>query len=456
MKRVLIANRGEIALRAIKACRSLGIEAVSVYSTADAASPHVFAADQSICIGPHSAAESYLNQTALIQTALASGCDAVYPGYGFLAENADFAEACSQAGLIFVGPDAEAIRSMGDKAVARKTVQRLGVPVVPGSPGVVETLDVARPIAEEIGYPLLIKASAGGGGRGMRVVRDPADFDGLFKQAHAEAEAAFGNGELYLERFFDRVRHIEIQVFGDAHGNSTHLWERDCSVQRRHQKLIEEAPSPALDTETRLQMAQAAVTIVDGIGYCNAGTIEFIYDVERAEFFFIEMNTRIQVEHPVTEMLTGTDLVAEQLRVAAGEPLSLPQPDKLPTGSVIEWRICAEDPEADFVPRPGRITLMERPDGPEVRFDTHVYPDYQIPPFYDSMIGKLIVCGKDRAAALEASAHALKSLRIEGVPTTIPFHVEVLNHPAFRDGGVHTRWVENEFRDGRSAAGELT
>ncbi|KAA3621675.1 MAG: acetyl-CoA carboxylase biotin carboxylase subunit [Proteobacteria bacterium] len=445
MRKVLIANRGEIALRAIRACRKNGLSSVAVYSTADAASPHVFAADEAVCIGPQSPRDSYLVADNLIETALGTGCDAVYPGYGFLAENADFAEQCVRRGLVFVGPQAESIRLMGDKASARKTVERLGVPVVPGSPNAFTSLDAARPAAEEIGFPLLIKASAGGGGRGMRVARSLDEFDRLFEQANAEAEAAFGNGELYLERFFDRVRHIEIQVFGDSHGGARHLWERDCSVQRRHQKLVEEAPSPVLGNATRRQMAEAALAIVEGIGYRNAGTIEFIYDMASGEFFFIEMNTRIQVEHPVTEMLTHTDLVAEQFRVAAGKRLRLPPLKRLPRGSFIEWRICAEDPANNFMPAAGRVKALERPDGPGVRFDTHVYPGYEIPPYYDSMIGKLIAGGDNRKQAISNSAHALRALVIDGVKTTIPFHLDILAHEDFLDGSIHTRWIEDQL-----------
>lgn len=445
MKRVLIANRGEIAVRAIHACRKEGLESVAVYSEADAASPHVFAADEAVCIGPPAAQQSYLMTAFILEVARGKECDAIYPGYGFLSENAEFADACHRQGVTFVGPSANSIRTMGSKAVARQTVEKLGVPVVPGSEAAFTNVTAAREVADEVGFPLLIKASAGGGGRGMRVARSMRDFDRLFVQANAEAEAAFGNGELYLERFFDQVRHIEIQVFGDRHGNSRHLWERDCSVQRRHQKLIEEAPSPALDPPTRERMAESALAIVDGIGYENAGTVEFIYDIESGEFFFIEMNTRIQVEHPVTEMLTGTDLVREQLRVAAGERLSLPQALSLPSGSFIEWRICAEDPCRNFAPTPGRIRHLQRPDGPSVRFDTHVYTGYQIPPFYDSMIGKLIVCGKDRNEALANSEHALRALIIEGVASTVPFHLDVLRHEDFAEGNIHTRWVEEIF-----------
>ncbi len=454
MKRVLIANRGEIALRAARACRKNGLETVAVYSTADAASPHVFAADRSVCIGPPPAKSSYLSQSALLEAAAATACDAIYPGYGFLAENAAFVDACEARGLKFIGPSAQAIRTMGDKSMARESVARLGVPVVPGSRDVLTTVAEARRAAEKIGFPILIKATAGGGGRGMRIARGPGDFDSLFVQAGSEAAAAFGNGALYLERFMDRVRHIEIQVFGDSHGNYRHLWERDCSVQRRHQKMIEEAPSPVLEDATRRQMTEAAVAIAEAIRYENAGTVEFVYDISSGRFFFIEMNTRIQVEHPVTEMITGADLVVEQLRVAAGRRLSLPARKARPGASAIEFRICAEDPSRDFAPCPGRILSIERPDGAEVRFDSHVYPGYEVPPFYDSMIGKLIVSGESRHDALANAARALLGMKIDGVPTTIPFHRRVLRDPRFVSAEVHTRWVEQELMK-EDASGEV-
>ncbi len=446
MKKILIANRGEIALRAIRACRKNGLTSVAVYSTADAASPHVFAADEAYCIGPPAPRESYLVGDNLIETAAASGCDGVYPGYGFLAENADFADECARRGLVFIGPSGQAIRQMGDKAHARETARRLGVPVVPGSPGAYESLDAARAAAGEVGFPMLIKASAGGGGRGMRVARSADEFDDVFTQANAEAQAAFGNGELYLERYFDRVRHIEIQVFADRHGNAQHLWERDCSVQRRHQKLVEEAPSPVLDNTVRKEMAEAALAIVTGIGYENAGTVEFIYDMESRKFFFIEMNTRIQVEHPVTEMFTNTDLVSEQLRVAAGKRLRLPRLKRLPRGAFIEWRICAEDPSDRFMPSVGRITSIARPAGPSLRFDTHAYPGYDVPPYYDSMIGKLIVGGDNRKAAIDRSRHALRTLDIGGIKTTTSFHLDLIDHQDFIDSAIYTRWVEERLR----------
>lgn len=442
MRKVLIANRGEIALKAVRAARRCGLETVAVHSTVDAAGAHVFAADEAVCIGGPAPRDSYLRGDTLIEAALARGCQAIYPGYGFLAENADFAEACAAAGLIFVGPDPATIRLMGDKARARETAARLGVPVVPGSPGAFTDLAAARPHVDAIGFPMLVKASAGGGGRGMRVVPDRDRFDRLFTQASGEAEAAFGDGSLYMERFFDRVRHIEVQIFGDSHGNARHLWDRDCSVQRRHQKLVEEAPATLLPDAVRRDMAEAALKLVRGTRYRNAGTIEFIYDMASREFFFIEMNTRIQVEHPVTERLTGTDLIAQQFRVAAGAPLDLPETDAPPPGCYVEWRICAEDAARGFIPTPGRITALDLPTGPDVHFESHVYPGYEISPYYDSMIGKLIVGGCDRAEALENSRHALRALRIEGIATTIPFHLSLLETTNFRENQIHTRWIE--------------
>jgi acetyl-CoA carboxylase biotin carboxylase subunit len=446
VKRILIANRGEIALRAIRACRKLGHEAVAVHSTADRGAAHVWAADRAVCIGPPPAAQSYLNMPALIEAARGSGCDAVYPGYGFLSEKAAFAQACVEAGLTFVGPSAEAIAVMGDKAAARRTAKALGVPVVPGSEGGFTDPAAAADAAAAIGFPLLLKASAGGGGRGMRVVREPAAFEAAFHQATAEAEAAFGNCEIYLERFFDRVRHVEIQVFGDAHGNCQHLWERDCSVQRRHQKLVEEGPSPVLDEERRRAMADAALTIARGIGYTNAGTVEFIYDLDSRDFFFIEMNTRIQVEHPVTEMLTGVDLVAEQLRVAAGEALSFAAAPPTVSGHVIEWRINAEDGDQGFCPSPGRITRWRPPEGPGIRFDSHAFEGYTVSPFYDSMLGKLVVAGTDRDDAIKRSAAALARFEAEGIATTIPFHRRLLARTEFLRAELHTRWIDERLQ----------
>jgi acetyl-CoA carboxylase biotin carboxylase subunit len=445
MKRVLIANRGEIALRAIRACRKNGLETVAVFSTADGNSPHVWAADYAVCIGPPPPAASYLDGATIIETATHTRCDAVYPGYGFLSERASFAQSCAEAGLVFVGPSPESIAAMGDKAEARKHVAALGIPVVPGSPGAFTDARAAGVAAASIGFPLLLKASAGGGGRGMRVASDSATFGTLFEQASAEAQAAFGNGEIYLERYFPRVRHIEVQVFGDHHGTYRHFWERDCSVQRRHQKLVEEAPSPVLDAAQRKQITDAAVAILAAMRYRNAGTIEFIFDMETGQYFFIEMNTRIQVEHPVTEMLTGHDLVSEQLRIAAGKKLSIAPTLEVPGGAVIEWRICAEDPARKFLPTPGTVHGWPRFGGPGIRFDTHVYDGYAVPPYYDSMLGKLIVAGADRDEAMARSAAALAECDISGISTTVPFHRALLQHPAFARGEIHTRWVEQEL-----------
>lgn len=445
MRRVLVANRGEIALRAIRACRQLSLESIAVFSTADANSSHRWAADQAICIGPPPPKASYLNAAALIETAMALKCDAVYPGYGFLAENSAFAKSCSESGLTFIGPDSECIARMGDKVAARRAAAANGIPVVPGSDRGFNSAEAAEAVADDIGFPQLLKASGGGGGRGMRVVTRPDEFRSQFEQASAEAQAAFGNGEIYLERFFPKVRHIEIQVFGDKHGNYVHLGERDCSVQRRHQKLVEEAPSPVLDYATRRQMTDAATALVRALKYVNAGTVEFIYDTASGKFFFIEMNTRIQVEHPVTEMVTGTDLIREQFRVAAGEKLSF--------GSIfaegrtaIEFRVNAEDAAQDFRPSPGTVKRWRPPSGSNVRVDSHVYENYAVPPYYDLMLAKLIVSGADRAAALEAAKFALAQFQVSGLKTVIPFHTEIVQRPEFIRGDVHTRWVEESFQ----------
>ncbi len=445
MERVLIANRGEIALRAIRACRRLSLETVAVHSTADVNSPHIWAAGRAICIGPPPPKASYLRADALLEVARRTGCDAVYPGYGFLSEKSEFAAQCAEAGVTFVGPRADAIALMGDKVAARRTAAALGIPVVPGSDaGFVNAVD-AKPFAHDIGFPLLLKASGGGGGRGMRIVSRPEEFTTLFGQAAAEAEAAFGQREVYLERFFPHVHHIEIQVFGDRHGGAVQLWERDCSVQRRHQKLVEEAPSPILRQATRREMAEAALALVRALNYENAGTVEFIFDLESGHFFFIEMNTRIQVEHPVTEMLTGTDLVVEQFRVAAGERLSLTTPPEPNGRSAIEFRVNAEDAAEGFRPVPGTLTTWRPPTGTALRLDTHVYEGYRIPTFYDSMLGKLIVTGGCRADALATAHSALRRFEVAGVPTTIPFHAELLTRREFVNGAVHTRWVDNHF-----------
>lgn len=446
LKTVLIGNRGEIALRVIRACRAEGVATVAVYSDSDQNSPHVWAADRAVRIGPAPASQSYLRPEVLVHVAQATGCDAIHPGYGFLSERSDFAEMCRKEGLTFVGPSPEVIALMGDKAEARRTAMRLGVPVVPGSEDAFDDSAKAAGAAAAVGFPLLLKARAGGGGRGMRVARDPDSFASLFVQARGEAEAAFGDGGIYLERFVERVRHIEVQVFGDCHGNVHHVWERDCTVQRRHQKLVEESPSPVLDDRLRGEVCAAAEKLARGIGYVGAGTVEFIYDPTSHAFYFIEMNTRIQVEHPVTEMLTGLDLVREQLRVAAGAPLSFAEGAPLGRGHVIEFRINAEDPARGFMPCPGTIAGWRPPQIADIRFDSHVYPGYAIPPHYDSLLGKLIVRGEDRADTLARAGRALAAFGAEGVATTLPFHRELVAHRDFVENRVHTRWVESEWR----------
>ncbi len=446
MRRVLVANRGEIALRAIRASRQLGLQSVAVYSTADANSAHRWAADEAICIGPPPPKASYLNAGALIEVARSRGCDAIYPGYGFLSENSSFASQCVEAGLTFVGPHAEAIARMGDKATARQTAASLGIPVVPGSKDAFTAAAEADNIAKEIGFPLLLKASGGGGGRGMRVVANAEEFAAKFDQAAAEAQAAFGNPAIYLERFFSEVRHVEIQVFGDSHGNYVHLGERDCSVQRRHQKLIEEAPSPVIDQTTRREMAEAATALVRALEYVNAGTVEFIYDAASGKFFFIEMNTRIQVEHPVTELVTGTDLVQEQFRVAAGEPLSFGS--TFADGrAAIEFRVNAEDAAQDFRPSPGTLKRWSPPNGRNIRVDSHAYENYAVPPYYNSLLAKLIVVGADRKAAIETAKSALARFQVAGITTTIPFHAYLLQQAEFTRAEIHTRWIEDNFRN---------
>ncbi|HSJ62615.1 MAG TPA: acetyl-CoA carboxylase biotin carboxylase subunit [Gemmatimonadaceae bacterium] len=439
-KKVLIANRGEIALRVIRACRELGVQTVAVYSEADRESLHVRFADDDVCIGPPPARDSYLRIPRLIAAAEITGADAIHPGYGFLAENAEFAETCAASNITFIGPTADQIRVMGDKAAARRAMADVGVPVVPGTPGPVEEPDEALACAREIGFPVIIKAAAGGGGKGMRVANDPDDFARAFQLARSEALSAFGNGEVYVEKYLARPRHIEFQILGDRHGHVIHLGERDCSVQRRHQKLIEEAPSPAMTHDLRERMGEAAVRGAKAIDYVGAGTIEMLLD-ENGEFFFMEMNTRIQVEHPVTEMLTGIDLVKEQIRVAAGEPLSVSELPML-RGHVIECRVNAEDPARNFQPSPGKIDVFHPPGGPGVRLDTHAYAGYTVPPFYDSLIAKLICQGRDRHEALGRMQMALDSFIVEGVTTTIPFLARVIAQPEFQRGEVDTKFLE--------------
>jgi acetyl-CoA carboxylase biotin carboxylase subunit len=445
VKRVLVANRGEIAVRIIRACRALGLETVAVYSEADRGALAARLADRAVCIGPARAAQSYLSIGAVIAAARGTGCDAVHPGYGFLAENAEFAERCAAFGLTFVGPPPDVIRLMGDKIGARRFVGKLGVPTVSGTDTPLESADEAQHAAERVGYPLLLKAAAGGGGRGMRVVHAAAALPAAFESARAEAQAAFGDGRLYVERFLDRVRHVEIQVLGDVHGATVHLGDRDCSLQRRHQKLIEEAPAPALESRLRGAIAEAAVTIARQAGYVGVGTIEFLVDTARAGYYFLETNTRIQVEHPVTEMVTGIDLVAAQLRVAAGEPLALAQSDVRVRGHAIECRINAESPDADFRPSPGTITDWQPPAGDGIRVDTHCHRGYTVSPFYDSLLAKLIAFGDDRETARRRLRDALDRFVVEGVATTIAFHRRILDAPEFAGADVHTRWVEESF-----------
>ncbi|MFM8781311.1 MAG: acetyl-CoA carboxylase biotin carboxylase subunit [Gemmatimonadota bacterium] len=444
-RKVLIANRGEIALRVVRACRELGVETVAVYSEADRESLHVRFADDDVCIGPAPARESYLRIPRLIAAAEIAGADAIHPGYGFLAENAEFAETCAASGITFIGPTPHQIRTMGDKAAARAAMIANDVPVVPGSPGPVEDVDEALAVAEQMGFPVIIKAAAGGGGKGMRVARDADDFARSFQLARSEALSAFGNGSVYVETYLERPRHVEFQILGDTHGNVIHLGERDCSVQRRHQKLVEEAPCPVMTPALREQMGAAAVKGAKAIDYVGAGTIEMLLDSD-GSYYFMEMNTRIQVEHPVTEMLTGVDLVKEQIRVAAGLPLSVTQTPEL-RGHVIECRINAEDPARNFQPGPGKIEVFHMPGGNGIRVDTHAYAGYTVPPYYDSMIAKLIVHGKDRAEAIAKMRFALESFVIQGVPTTIPFLGTLMQHPHFARGDVHTKFLEQEGAD---------
>jgi acetyl-CoA carboxylase biotin carboxylase subunit len=439
-KKILIANRGEIALRIISACRELGIKTVAIYSEADRDALHVRYADEDVCVGPFPSAASYLNISSIISAAEITEADAIHPGYGFLSENAYFAEILHDCNIAFIGPSPEAIRKMGDKSVARKTVAAAGVPTVPGSPGPLESVDEALPWARKAGYPVILKASAGGGGRGMRVARDERELASAFDTARAEAEKAFGNAEVYMEKYLESPRHIEFQVFGDSHGNLRHLGERECSIQRRHQKLIEEAPSPALDEGLRKRMGAAAVAAARAVNYTNAGTIEFLLDPD-GRFYFMEMNTRLQVEHPITEEVTALDLVKEQIAVAAGAPLSFADREMTPRGHAIEFRINAEDP-VTFAPSPGRIASFHAPGGLGVRVDTAAYQGYVIPPHYDSLIAKLIVWGRNRMEAIQRGRRALDFFVIEGIKTTIPLHRRILDDSDFIDGKLSTHFME--------------
>jgi acetyl-CoA carboxylase biotin carboxylase subunit len=442
-KRVLVANRGEIALRVIRACKELGIETVAVYSEADRECLHTRFADDDVCIGRAPSRDSYLNIPRIIAAAEITGADAIHPGYGFLAENAEFADIVKASNITFIGPTGEQIRQMGDKAAARNLAQKLTVPTVPGSPGPVEDVDEGLKIADRIGFPVIIKATAGGGGKGMRVAGDGEEFSQAFPLAKQEALAAFGSDEVYIEKYLERPRHVEIQIMGDSHGRVMHLCERDCSVQRRHQKLIEEAPSPAVDQALRQAIGDAAVRLAAAIAYVGAGTVEFLLD-EDGSFYFMEMNTRIQVEHPVTEMCTNFDLVKEQIRVAAGEPLSFVLNGQRLRGHAIECRVNAEDPARNFQPSPGTITAYHPPGGPGVRVDTHIYAGYTVPPYYDSLLAKVIVHGNHRTEALARMRQALDSFIIEGPTTTIPLLSRVMRHPDFVAGKVDTKFLERE------------
>jgi acetyl-CoA carboxylase biotin carboxylase subunit len=439
LDKLLVANRSEIALRVVRACRELGVASVAVYSDADEEALHVRHADEAVNIGPPPAGKSYLKVEAIIEAAKETGADAVHPGYGFLAENPHFAAACRDAGLVFVGPSAEAIEKMGNKSAARRLAEAADVPVVPGSEESASA-DEAVETAEEIGYPVMVKAAAGGGGRGIRVAGSEEELRKSVQVAKREAESAFGDGSIYLEKFLAGPRHVEVQVMADREGNVIHLYERECSMQRRRQKVLEEAPSPGISNEVREKMCDAAVRLAREAGYANAGTVEFL--VEGDDFYFIEMNTRIQVEHPVTEMLTGVDLVKEQILVASGGPLSLKQEDVPFVGHAMEFRINAEDPGQDFMPSPGEITFLEVPGGPGVRVDSAIYQGYTIPPFYDSMVGKLVVWGLNREETIKRSNRALREYRLEGIKTTIPLHLRLLEDDAFRSGEYHTGYLE--------------
>lgn len=443
--KILVANRGEVALRIMRAARELGVKTVAVYSAADEDTLPVRYADEKVCIGPAPAGKSYLVMSSIIMAAKNTGAQAIHPGYGFLAENADFARACQDNDLVFIGPSPECIESMGDKATARETMANCGVPTVPGSDGTVGTVEEARAFAEKVGYPVLIKASAGGGGKGMREVHDPADLEAQYKAAKTEAGAAFGNDEVYLEKLVLRPRHVEIQVLADDFGNNVSLCERDCSIQRRHQKLLEEAPSPALDDDIRRAMGRAAIKAVRAVDYRNAGTIEFLLDQD-GKFYFMEMNTRVQVEHPVSEQITGVDIIKEQLRIASGEPMKCASRAPFsPNGHAIEFRINAEDPENGFRPCPGTIERFNVPGGPGVRVETFLEQGSTISPFYDSLVAKLIVWGEDREEAVARGRRALQEFVVEGIKTTIPFHLKVLDVPVFAQGLACTDFIESEM-----------
>ncbi len=442
IKRILIANRGEIAVRIIYACKELGIESVAVYSEADKDSLHVFLADQSVCIGPPPSSESYLNIPRIISAAEITGCDAIHPGYGFLAENAEFAEIVKSSGFIFIGPEPEHISKMGDKAMARKIMKEAGVPVIPGSEGVIENIDEGLEIAREIGYPLILKAAAGGGGKGMRIVKSERDFEISFKTAQAEAQAAFGDKRLYIEKFIEKPKHIEVQVLGDGKGKILTLFERECTIQRKHQKILEEAPSPSIDEKLRKKLMEYAKKGAKAINYKSAGTLEFLMDGDK-NLYFIEMNTRIQVEHPVTEFITGIDLIKEQILLEENGNLNFDEKDIEMRGHAIEVRINAEDPERGFMPSPGKIKTLHLPGGPGVRVDSFIYAGYEVKPYYDSLIAKLIVHERTREYAIRRLKRALEETIIDGIKTTIPLHKKIIESKEFIEGNFDTHFLED-------------
>jgi acetyl-CoA carboxylase biotin carboxylase subunit len=443
-KKILIANRGEIALRIHRACKEMGIQTVAVHSTADANAMAVRLADESVCIGPPASKDSYLNIPSILSAAALTGAEAIHPGYGFLSENSQFARMVEEHGFTFIGPKAEHIDLMGDKVSAKQTAQKLGLPVIPGSPGAVESVEEGLTLSKDMGFPVLIKAASGGGGRGMKVVHQAGEFEEQYKTARAEAKANFGDDTVYIEKYLGQPRHIEIQIFGDKHGNAIHLGERDCSSQRRHQKVLEEAPSPALSDEQRDEIGSLAANMIRDMGYVGAGTIEFLW--EKGHFYFMEMNTRIQVEHPVTEMLTGIDLIAEQIRVAYGEPLSLTKDKIRFRGHAMEVRINAEDPMT-FIPSPGEVRMFHAPGGLGVRFDSAVYNGYRIPPYYDSMVGKLIVHGRDRDECIRRMRRAISETVVDGIKTTLPLHLWILEQPEFLSGNYTIHWLEKKLAE---------
>ena len=446
LHKILIANRGEIAVRIIRACKERGIETVAIYSTADDRGLHVDLADEAICVGPTKIQDSYLNMNNILSASVATGCDAIHPGFGFLSENSTFAALTEELGLKFIGPKGSVIDNMGNKSKAREMMIEAGVPVVPGSDGLIETVEQGKEIALQIGYPVLVKASAGGGGRGMRIIHNEGEFEDLFQTAKLEAKMAFGDDSMYMEKFVENPRHIEFQILADHFGNVVHLYDRDCSVQRRNQKVIEEAPSPVLDDETRRKMGEMAVRAAQTVGYENAGTIEFLLD-KHNNFYFIEMNTRIQVEHPITEMITGIDLIKEQIKIASNLPLSFKQEDIKVTGHAIECRINAENPSQNFKPSPGQVMTLNLPSGFGVRVDTSVYQGYHIPPFYDSMVGKLIVHGDDREEAIAKMKRSLEELVVEGIETNIDFQYAIMEHPNFIESDYDTSFIQKHMHE---------